>query len=259
MAREKKKDDEPGIPAWVVTYGDMMSLLLTFFVLLLSFSTVSDNDFNQAMMSLQGAFGVLDKYDGLINPVPRPPKKTPEQVERIARQISRKMMVKGKEEDVEIELDGQGGLKIILPNQVLFSSGSADLKPAAFDIMEAVGGVLEGLETGYIDILGHTDSIPLSGSGRFEDNWHLSYARARSVMVRLGATSNLPDGRFEIVACGPSQPLDTNETEQGRQANRRVEIHVRGVVDSASIDKAKSELSEPDKEGNDARPSDPVA
>ena len=253
MARDKKKkDDEPGIPAWVVTYGDMMSLLLTFFVLLLSFSTVSEKDFNQAMMSLQGAFGVLDAYSGLINPVPRPPKKTPKQVERIAREIQRKMMVEGKEEDVNIELDKKGGLKIILPNQVLFSSGSAELKSEAFDILATVGGVLEGLQTGFIDIRGHTDSIPLSGSGRFEDNWQLSYARARSVMMRIGATSNLPDGRFEVVACGPSQPVDTNETEQGRQANRRVEIHVHGVEDSANMDEAESQLSELDEAGSDA-------
>ncbi|NIA13319.1 MAG: OmpA family protein [Nitrospiraceae bacterium] len=253
MARDKKKkDDEPGIPAWVVTYGDMMSLLLTFFVLLLSFSTVSEKDFNQAMMSLQGAFGVLDAYSGIINPVPRPPKKAAKRVERIAREIQRKMMVQGKEEDVNIELDKKGGLKIVLPNQVLFASGSATLKPEAFDILASVGNVLEGLQTGYIDIRGHTDSRPLSGSGRFEDNWHLSYARARSVMMRLSATSNLPEGRYQVVACGPSQPVDTNETEQGRQANRRVEIHVRGVEDSANMDEVESQLSGQDEEGSDA-------
>jgi len=243
MGRLRKKgDDGPSVPGWVVTYGDMMSLLLTFFILLLSFSTISEKEFNEAMMSLQGAFGILPRYDGLMTLVPKPPIKVEQQIERMARQLKREMQVMGKEKDVDVEYDKQGGLKIVLPNQVLFDTAKAQLKPAAHSVLEVVAGLLGELQGVMFEVRGHTDSRPLIRSPKYRDNYDLSYARADAVVRWLTAAGAIPLERFEIIACGPSQPVASNETEEGLQQNRRVEIFVRGVADSSKMDELKERI-----------------
>ncbi len=242
--REKKGSDEPGVPGWVVTYGDMMSLLLTFFILLLSFSTISQKDFKEAMMSLQGAFGIFSQFEHIINPMPRPPKKSSKQSEKTARQLQRMLQIQGKDKDVKIEYANDGDLRIVLPNQFLFESASADLKSEADAMLASVGEVLADIPSGFINVLGHTDNRPLASSSQYRDNWDLSYGRAYSVVKQLSVGSNIAMDRFEIVACGPSQPIATNDTEEGRQANRRVEILVRGLQDSATVDELQGRIDQ---------------
>lgn len=254
--RERKPSSEPSIPGWVVTYGDMMSLLLTFFILIVSFSSISQKDFKEAMMSLQGAFGVLNKYDGLITLIPRPPKKPTKEREDAARELKRKMQVEGKEE-VKVEFDKAGGIKIVLPNQLLFDSGSADLKPEASSVMETLGSLFSTLPDCFIEVRGHTDSRPLSSTGRFRDNYDLSYFRADSVVRGLTGGGAIPLERFEVIACGPGQPIATNDTEEGRGANRRVEIYVRPTSDSSKMSEIKEQLDQVVPSGGE--PSSPGA
>jgi len=234
-ARKKKADQGPTVPGWVVTYGDMMSLLLCFFVLLLSFSTISEEAFNKAFMSLQGAFGVLDRFDGLINPVPRRPRKTQEEVERMARKLQRQMQVLAKDSDVTIEFDEEGGLKISLPSEILFESASAALRPGAYTVLNELAEVLKDVPESFIEVRGHTDARPLAYSTNYRDNYDLSYMRADAVARRLNVFGGIPLNQFEIVACGPSQPMATNLTPEGQQANRRVEIYVRGAFNRGKM------------------------
>ena len=100
MARNGKKkngnDDPGGAPAWMVTYGDMMSLLLTFFVLLLSFSVMDEKKVSQALSSIRGALGVLRGQPVIVNfSSAAPQRRMPRSVERIARQLRRQMQVLG--------------------------------------------------------------------------------------------------------------------------------------------------------------------
>ncbi|HUW61488.1 MAG TPA: flagellar motor protein MotB [Candidatus Bathyarchaeia archaeon] len=250
MARSKRKGDGgPRVPGWVVTYGDMMSLLLTFFILLLSFSTISQKEFNEAMSSLQGAFGVLPKYNGLITLIPKPPKKLSDEMERMARQLQREMQVMGKDKDVEVQYDKEGGLKIVMPNQVLFDTAKADLKPEALPMLQAVANLLGELEGVMFEVRGHTDSRPLMSSARFRDNYDLSYGRADAVARWLNSAGRISLEQFEIISCGPSQPVAPNNTEEGMQQNRRVEIFVRGVPDSSKMDELKGRIESINKAG----------
>src|SRR5690606_4418358 len=79
----------------------------------------------------------------------------------------------------------------------------------------------------FVEVRGHTDNRPISGAG-YRDNFDLSYERAKNVMLYFTRQGGLPQDEFEVIACGESQPIATNETEEGRQANRRVELFVRG-------------------------------
>ncbi len=236
MPRKKKSPEVTGAPLWLVTFGDLMSLLLTFFVLLLSFSTISEEQFNQAMASLQQALGVLRLQDGVISPIPRPPRRTQESASDAARKLRRELQVMGMEKQVKIEFDAVGGIKISLPNAVLFDMGSTELKPESFPVMQNVAEVLRDMPDAFIEVRGHTDNIPTSAGSIYRDNMQLSFFRADAVARRLFEVGGVPKEQFEITALGSNQPMATNDTPEGREANRRVEIYVRGLVPKDMLD-----------------------
>ncbi len=211
-------------------------------MLLLSFSTISEEKFNKAMMSLQGAFGVLPKFSGVISPMPRPPKEANEENEAKVRQLMREMQVAGREQQVLIEYDAVGGLKISLPNAAVFDVGSSTLKTEAYPILQDIAGVLADLPGSFIEVRGYTDSQPISSSQQFPDNFVLSFFRAKAVVERLSDPGGVPMSQFEIIGLGPNQPLAPNNTQAGRRANRRVEIFVRGLVEKSKIESLRERV-----------------
>jgi chemotaxis protein MotB len=233
---KKKQPDEIPVPGWVVTYGDMMSLLLTFFVLLLSFSTISEKDFQEAMASVRFALGPFARMNSVLSTSPRIPRRAKTETEQAARRLRRMLQVRGIERQMKIEYDARGGLKISLPSAILFDSGNAVLRPESYPLLQNIAEVLAQLPDTFIEVRGHTDARPLAEGGSFRDNYELSYFRADSVARQLTAPGGVPLEQFEIIACGPSQPKATNATEEGRIANRRVEIFVRGLVDASTIE-----------------------
>jgi len=247
MARDKKNDQEKGAPMWVVTYGDLMSLLLTFFVLLLSFATMDKpRDVQEAMISIRGAFGVLPQELTFIriNPAPSRMRRPNKKVEDLARRVQRGLQVAGLQKDIKLAYDTAGGLKITLPGQVLYEPGQTRLRPESFPLLENLGELLSGLPETFFEIRGHTDSTGLSDDALFRDNYDLSYARADAVVRFLTQTSKLPLNQFEIIACGASQPIASNLTPEGQRENRRVEIHVRGLIDPNEVLKLQESVDE---------------
>jgi len=229
-SRKKRGGDEPGVPAWMVTYGDMMSLLLCFFVLLLSFAEVNPKEFEAAAISLQQALGVLPRNLTILNVSQAPPswRRMPRQIERMARELRKRLQVAGREEDISVQYDEKGGLRINLPSGILFDSARAELKSEAYSVLEDIAELLAEAPDVLIEICGHTDSRPLKNTTVFRDNYELSFARAMSVARRLEKVGGPPMSQYQIVALGPNEPVATNLTPEGRQANRRVEIYVRG-------------------------------
>lgn len=248
MANERNKKGETGpppVPGWVVTYGDMMSLLLTFFVLLLSFSSITQEKFEAGLMSIQGALGLLPENTS-ITYIQTPSNQAPfsaRTLERMARELRRRLQVQGRESEVDLKYD-KGGLKISLPSHVLFDTARADLRPSAEPVLHTVADVLKGVPGAFIEIRGHTDSRPLINTHLYRDNYDLSYARAKSVMSYLNRDLGMPRSEFEVIACGPSQPVATNDTEEGRQANRRVELYVRGANEQDNLEDLKQRLNQ---------------
>ena len=122
---------------------------------------------------------------------------------------------------------------ISLPGDVLFTSGSAELSKEGLSVLDAVAGVIrsdEQLSQRYFQIAGHTDGVPLRG-GPFKDNWGLSAMRARSVLVYLIAPlddrhggGGLSAERLHAAGYGETDPVGSNDSPDGKQANRRVEL-----------------------------------
>lgn len=236
MARKRSDGGRRGAPIWMATFADLMSLLLTFFVLLLSFSTISDEKFNQALLSLEGGFRPFPQSTSFINVLPRPPRRDNDAAARTARKLRRHLQVHGLEKKVKLEFDALGGIKINLPANLLFEAGEAALKPDAIPVIRDIADILGELPETFFEVQGHTDSRPLANSARFRDNYDLSYERAHSVTEQM-INTGLPETQFEIHALGAGQPVATNETEAGRAANRRVEIYVRGLLDKDKLNR----------------------
>jgi chemotaxis protein MotB len=231
MAREKKQQGggEGGAPAWMVTYGDLMGLLLTFFILLISFSTLDQKKISQAIISVQDAFGVQNMTVAqILKNMAQAQNRTPRSIERAAREFRSRLQMLGLEENIEIKYDGEGGLEINLPNRVLFDLGRAELKPEAYEVLNGLASSLGEIPGKRIEIRGHTDNLPLSDTSRFADNYDLSYHRAKNVMLQMTEPGGIPQAETEVIACGPSQPVGDNDTEEGRQLNRRVQVRIRG-------------------------------
>jgi len=233
MAKSKKEEPAAGAPMWMVTYGDLMSLLLTFFVLLLSFATMDKpRELQEAVISIRGAFGVLTKEmtNVRINPAPMRYRRPNTETQDTARRVQRGLQVMGLQKDIKVTYDADGGLKITLPSEILYQTGQTRLRPDIYPVLEDLGALLAELPETFFEVRGHTDNTSLSSDTLFRDNVDLSFARADAVVRFLNETSGIGLEQFEIIACGSGQPIATNSTAEGRQANRRVELHVRGLV-----------------------------
>lgn len=224
-----KKKQAGGAPEWVVTYGDMMSLLLTFFVLLVSMSSIQEEEkFQQALKSIREAFG----YVGGIGTVPTtnsPAVSLIQQLETI--RIPERIKNRGDAEDPGIEgrdtriTKVREGIEIAIGGQVTFDRFSDELKPEARELLEALAVKLRG-HTTKIDIRGHTTNEPLPADSPFADLDELAHRRAKAVAAEL-ERAGVESDRMRLTAVGSREPLVRQAyTEERRSLNRRVEIIV---------------------------------
>ncbi|MGB0683310.1 MAG: OmpA family protein [Magnetovibrionaceae bacterium] len=249
-----------GAPLWMVTFADLMALLLTLFVLLLTFSELNVIKYKAIAGALSEAFGVSrqDQLSGVIeldgsirrqaaanvdpSRMPTPsvtidlPDATDEEVEAeaAARREERLEELQGALQDlIDDKIAGSGievervGDEIVLrfPSEIAFPSGSNQLNQQFGEILGELVPVLEKTE-GNILVSGHTDDIPLSAGARFKSNWELSSARATAVVHELIEAGQIDSTRITIQGFGDSRPLETNDTVEGRAKNRRVEISI---------------------------------
>jgi chemotaxis protein MotB len=216
-----------GLDGWVMTYGDMMSLLLTFFVLIVSFSSMQEAKFKDAAMSLRKALGVMVQPESVIefNDPLMPKYETKEAQDFLfeVRALESALLDKGLNEAVEMSFTPDGVL-FRLEAPVLFAPGRAEIQPASHAALNLLAGFLVKFP-GEIRIEGHSDSIPIS-SGRFPSNWELSAARSGAV-ARFFQGSGLPPERIAATGYGEHRPLASNDTAEGRAKNRRVEIFLK--------------------------------
>lgn len=223
-------DGEPTAPFWMATFSDMMTLLLTFFVMIVAMSEVEVRKFEEALSYFRGQRGVI-QAEAYMAP-PRPPQPSVEEALREERmraqrfeQVTRVLQEQGIAERVEVSLRADG-IHLNLQDSVLFTSGDAALLPAARIVLRLVTEVLaEHIEAVHVE--GHTDDRPIA-TARFPSNWELSTARAASVVrFLLELPDTLPPDRFTASGYGEHRPAASNATPDGRARNRRVEIFFR--------------------------------
>jgi len=223
--RRKNKEETGGSGDWALSYGDMMTLLLTFFVLIVSFSTTELIKFRQAMGSLRGSMGVMMEEEGTS--VVRQDKSTPmsvidrEVMLMTLQEIEEQVFQMNAQDIVSIEISEES-VNFRLDDELLFDLGSATLKPGVQEILGNIAKIIKRFSCN-VRVEGHTDNLPIR-TPQFPSNWELSSARAISVVRYFVEEQRINPTRMVAVGCGEHHPLVLNTTEINRKKNRRVEI-----------------------------------
>jgi chemotaxis protein MotB len=226
---------DKGAPKWVTTFGDLMSLLLCFFVLLLSFSEIDRQKYKVVAGSMEKAFGMQRKKN--VSESPRHGLKMiakdfdQESIatrvkEHIGREIEENFdeLYNKIEDDIDIEAT-QDQVVIRMMGESTFDSGKAEIKPELKPLILRIGQILSSQTAGDIIIAGHTDNVPVRG-GPFQSNLKLSIARAATVAQFLLDQAAIDPKRVSTMGFGEYRPIADNTIELGRRKNRRVEIIV---------------------------------
>jgi len=235
LALSASGEEGEGADEWIVTFSDMMSLLLCFFVLLFSMSTVEKEKFKQLALSLQSALGTQEvpqagTREGL-EMKKREAKPQPEAVDELGGMAKKEM--KNIQSDIEefivknrlggkvnAKIDGRG-VVITISDVVLFPAGEAEINPEASKLMEKLKELLREFDY-KVRVDGHTDNVPIN-TPQYPSNWELSTARA-SRIVRYFIENGIAPQRLSAQGFAEYQPLVDNSTPENRAKNRRVEI-----------------------------------
>ena len=267
MANRKPDEPKKGAPAWQTTFGDLMNLLLCFFVLLFAMSTIDEDKQEQLAASFNQMFSVFDggasaigdgilisngvsqlnELDQYINSTGKMDQGevldedvavAQEQVEAAQMEESEELAEKIQEavdeqdlgKEIDIEFTSQY-VQLTLKGGILFDSGSVELKEEALPVLDQVGKILERYAQSTIEIEGHTDNVPMSGS-KYSNNNELSSGRALSVFDYLMSVTNLNPAEVKHAGRGEYVPIADNSTAEGRAMNRRVEIKIYNSLSS---------------------------
>lgn len=230
MAKMIDEDDCPeGLPGWLATFGDLMSLLLTFFVLLLSFSTTEEIKFKNAMGSLKASLGVFETKPEMTQPIRvtlplvRGSIRQSQNIRQSAENLEKTLSDEGLEGDVSLT-GTSAGIMIRIQAPVLYDVGGAELKSEIRNVLMDLGGLLRELPNQVV-VRGHTDNVPIANpSAEFPTNWELSYQRAVNVVRFLITETLVMPTRMAAEGYGEYRPIAPNDTPEGRAKNRRVEI-----------------------------------
>lgn len=258
--RRKRSSGSGGAPEWMTTFSDLMTLLLTFFILLYSMSSVSDEKFTQASDSLQYSFigsgqnSILPEGQGLPvsdgnatedsslsekeSAVIQAAKEAAQQDDLLASNGQTMIAVdpevikmyqevldfvekNGLSEEISMSMDADG-VYMTVKEAILFHPGSAVITESGTAALQKVAELIGNFENKVV-IEGHTDNVPHHDQ-KFESNWELSAGRAISVLRQLAEQQNINPTRLSAVGYGEYNPLVPNDTAEQRAENRRVNI-----------------------------------
>jgi len=260
MASSKKKkkkghEEEHADERWLLTYADMITLLMALFIVMWSMSVVNQGKFDQLAVSLKDGFSgkILPGGQAPLQPgssdqaeqaAPEPPlpaimppgrqsegdgkrsdaaEKEQEDLEKLKQEVDEYSRTHGLQAKIETKIARRGLVVTVLTDKVLFDSGSAQLREGGVRLMDDLARLLKTAVRNPIQVEGNTDNVPVSG--QFPTNWELSTARASAVVRELIEDGVNPD-RLTAAGYADRHPIATNATDLGRQRNRRVELVV---------------------------------
>ncbi|MDJ0709943.1 MAG: flagellar motor protein MotB [Woeseiaceae bacterium] len=270
MSNAPAKKESKGVPAWVMTFADLMTLLMCFFVLLLAFSEMDVAKFKQLSGSMKDAFGVQAEVEVRTIPKgtsvvaqefsPGKPEPTPVNVVRqftidsnrntldaLDREIKEieetreharrlRLALKQEIENGYVSIQTEG-MKVIvhIMEKASFDSGVADLRPDFKPVLNKIASLIDS-SSGDITVSGHTDDVPIA-TDRFRSNWDLSTSRAVSVAHELLLRADLDPANVMVTGHADTRPRAPNDSTENRAKNRRVDI---SIVRGKEIDKIRT-------------------
>lgn len=247
MARAKKHAEHANHERWLVSYADFITLLFAFFVVMFATSQTDKAKAKQVSEAVKEALenggvsaavheimgGTVDERGkgnaqmrgpGGMEKVAKPEAKSrPEEAELLPslQYLNSQLKDDIKNGKIEMRLE-QRGLVISLREAAFFPSGGDTVEPGSMPSLQKVAGVLQGLSN-PVRLEGNTDSVPIHTT-RFRNNWDLSAARSIAMLGVLSGKFNVPSERFSVTGYADTKPVASNDTEEGRAHNRRVDI-----------------------------------
>ena len=217
-------------PPWLITYSDLITLLLTFFVLLMSMADLDPVRFNEASNSLKGAFGIRQQPPGsdVIIPVfPAPSSESDPYRRSLINNLQHSLKLKFEKLDrdlsqIETFAPDSDTLLVRIHETLLFSPGSAALRTTSHPFLETIAASIRHHPID-VRIEGHADKEAVE-SGQFDNSWELSTARAVSVLRYLVQQKLLGIERLAAVGYGAEQPVTEDPNDSNSHLNRRVDI-----------------------------------
>lgn len=236
----REDDDGANSAAWLTTYGDAVTLLLAFFVMLFAMSSTDAAKFEQMAQSMRAAFvgseGILPESTAIVGdgdpadtpPVeaprpapPVPPAAAPDLARQLADEIHAAFEEEGLLDIAEVAVTPEGVAVRVRTDDVLFATGSAEVRPVARQVLTALAPSLRGVPN-PVRVEGHTDDVPIHRADY--TNWNLSVDRAVAVLALLADEHGIDPERLSAVGFGEYAPLVPNDSAANRTVNRRVEI-----------------------------------
>ncbi len=234
MGVKKEKKCPKGAPGWMVSWSDMTTLLLTFFIVIMSFAEIDGKDFYLVLSSFRGSLGMFtggySLSAGRLEELGQSMQNLPSTMEGRALAKSLKKAISMFKPEIRTKkvrvTEDERGLVITLSGDAFFDPGSAILKDEIRPVLKKVGDIVKGLEN-FVRIEGHTDGRAVTITGEksgYPTNWELSSARSVNVLRYLHEEQTVNPKQLSAVAFGEQRPLDSNNTPEGRAYNRRVDI-----------------------------------
>lgn len=231
----KRASSNPSVAVWYASYGDLVTNMLCFFVMLFAFATLDStpekketsqpmDQIYYAIFSInqaQGAHQWLTKGHKSILSTPSGRK---QETVHIVKHVKNKLHKVPMHDRIKVTTENQT-VKIQIPANVLFESGNATMKKGAEEVLTALTPIIGTIDN-YIRVDGYTDDLPPNARSQYPSNWELSAARACAVVRFFINDMSLEKDRFSAQGYGDCRPKVSNETEEGRKINRRVEINI---------------------------------
>jgi chemotaxis protein MotB len=234
MAKHKHEEHE-NHERWLVSYADFITLLFAFFVVMYSISSVNEGRYRTVSESIKAALNPLSNHSGESRIINVGEAKSIQQgrnpsdaklavLRRIRQQIQiiSDQQMKDMVALVTVVQKINGDIVITIPDQLLFASGEATVRPEALRFLEGLGGAIVELDR-HTRVEGHTDNVPIR-SALFPSNWELSASRAVMVVRVLSELYGVPSDHLAAVGHADTRPVTANADQEQRAKNRRVEV-----------------------------------
>jgi chemotaxis protein MotB len=221
---ESSGGEGAGMMRWLLTYADMITLLLALFIILFSISTINKVKLQRLVRDLGGGFNSQDAINNPPNGMTTASSK--DELQAMQAQLQTYISKNNLQNQVQTKITRDGKKKelviTLLSDKQLFDSGKADLKAGTKKILDEVYRQLKG-RANEVRVEGNTDNVPIA-NGQFPSNWELSSARATGVARYFVEADGLPARRISALGYGEYRPKFTNDTDAHRAANRRVDV-----------------------------------
>jgi chemotaxis protein MotB len=232
---EETKVETAGMMRWLLTYADMITLMLALFIILFAMSSINRVKFQQFAKDVSGGFDNV----WAVNQPPQGGQNAQKtfdstsSIPAIQKQLEQYVQNHKLQSQVRIHMDHRGLVITLLSDKSYYDSGSAELRPQTKKILDAVDSFLRKNDN-LIRVEGNTDNVPIATT-RYPSNWELSTARAVNVVRYLVEHDRLNPTRISAAGYGQYHPRTDNSTPEARQENRRVDV----VLLNANLSRAE--------------------